>query len=84
MDCSVYLHKWSVFGLSAVTWLRLVSFFFSLCRADIVITVRFASGIIVILYENHPSVGLTIATIILLNAGTFPLIVATLGLVRIM
>lgn len=47
-------------------------------------TVRIACGIVVILHEKNPSaVGLIIASLILLNAGVFPLIAATLGFVRI-
>ncbi|GAE00158.1 conserved hypothetical protein [Paecilomyces variotii No. 5] len=45
--------------------------------------VRFASGIVMILFENNPNVGLTIATTILLSVGVVPLILATLGLLRV-
>lgn len=47
--------------------------------------VRLAGGIVLILWSFHPNnVGLIIATLALLGAGVFPLIVATLGLLRIM
>ncbi|KAJ9365594.1 hypothetical protein C8Q69DRAFT_499204 [Paecilomyces variotii] len=46
-------------------------------------SVRFASGIVMIVFENNPTVGLTIATIILLSVGVVPLILATLGLLRV-
>lgn len=36
-----------------------------------------------ILFENNPNVGLTIAIEILLSVGVVPLILATLGLLRI-
>lgn len=36
-----------------------------------------------IVFENNPTVGLTIATIILLSVGVVPLILATLGLLRV-
>ncbi|OJJ50108.1 hypothetical protein ASPZODRAFT_1104533 [Penicilliopsis zonata CBS 506.65] len=46
--------------------------------------IRVACGIVVLLYENKPtSTGLLVASIILLNAGVFPLIGATIGLIRI-
>lgn len=45
--------------------------------------VRFASGIVEIIFENNPNVGLTIATTILLSVGVVPLILATLGLLRV-
>lgn len=49
------------------------------------ITVRLAGGIVVILLENNPSsTGLIIATYILLGVGVIPLIISSLGLVRIM
>lgn len=47
--------------------------------------VRIACGIVVIMYEDNPrSTGLTVAAIILLNAGVFPIIAVTVGLIRIM
>lgn len=46
--------------------------------------VRLASGIVSILYENNPSsVGLLIAAIITLNVGVIPLLVCTIGFLRI-
>ncbi|KAL2051291.1 hypothetical protein ABVK25_008343 [Lepraria finkii] len=46
---------------------------------------RLAGGIIVILLVNNPdSVGLTTAALALLSTGVFPLVVATLGLLRIL
>jgi hypothetical protein len=48
-------------------------------------TVRLASGIVVLLHGIYPdSTGLTVASIILLNIGVFPIIAATIGLVQIM
>lgn len=44
---------------------------------------RLAGGIITIVFEKRPSIGLYIAAIILLNVGAIPLIVATLGQIRI-
>lgn len=46
--------------------------------------VRFAGGIITILLNNNPSVGLIIATLILLGVGVIPLIISMLGFIRIM
>ncbi|OAA59147.1 hypothetical protein SPI_06349 [Niveomyces insectorum RCEF 264] len=40
---------------------------------------RFAGGIITILYQNSPSTGLFIADLVLLNVGTIPLIVVDAG-----
>ncbi|RJE23297.1 hypothetical protein PHISCL_04371 [Aspergillus sclerotialis] len=46
--------------------------------------IRIACGIVVILHENKPrDVGLIVASFILLNAGVFPLIAATIGFLRI-
>ena len=46
--------------------------------------IRFAGGIVVILLQNDPSsVGLIIATVILLGVGVVPLIVSTIGFLRI-
>ncbi|KAL1965849.1 hypothetical protein VTN77DRAFT_5170 [Rasamsonia byssochlamydoides] len=46
--------------------------------------VRVVGGIIVILYENQPeNISLTVAAIVLLNAGVFPCIAATIGLIWI-
>lgn len=59
--------------------------------ANIVQPVRLAGGPVIIammvnMDNNHgiPDTGLTIAAIILLNVGVIPLIVADLGLTRIM
>jgi hypothetical protein len=47
--------------------------------------VRFAGGIVVILYQNdQSSIGLLIASLILLNAGVFPIIASSSGLILIM
>ncbi|KAJ5642891.1 uncharacterized protein N7484_005398 [Penicillium longicatenatum] len=46
-------------------------------------TIRIAAGIVVIISEQKPSVGVMIAATILLNAGVFPLIAATMGYIRI-
>lgn len=47
-------------------------------------SVRIASGIVVILYGNDPrSIGLAIAALILLNAGLFPLVNSTVGFLRL-
>lgn len=46
--------------------------------------VRFTAGNLVIIYEHKPSTGIMVASIILLNAGVFPLVAATMGLIRIM
>ena len=48
------------------------------------ISVGIAAGILVIISEQTSSIGVMVASIILLNAGVFPLIAATLGLIRIM
>jgi hypothetical protein len=54
-------------------------------KATDAITVRLAGGIVVILLETNPSsTGLIIATYILLGVGVIPLIISSLGLVRIM
>ena len=46
---------------------------------------RFVGGIVVLCLNNDPnSTGLIIAALGLLGAGVFPLIVASLGLFRIM
>ncbi|KAK9319479.1 hypothetical protein V1517DRAFT_349058 [Lipomyces orientalis] len=47
-------------------------------------TVRLASGIVVVVYGIYAAItGLTIASIIPLNVGVFPIIAATIGLIRI-
>lgn len=47
--------------------------------------VRIACGIVVIFYEkNKSSIGLAVASLILLDAGFLPLVNATVGLLRIM
>jgi hypothetical protein len=48
------------------------------------ISVGIAAGILVIISEQTSSIGVMVASIILLNAGVFPFIAATLGLIRIM
>jgi hypothetical protein len=46
--------------------------------------VRFTGGILVITRESDPdNVGLTIATVVLLNVGLVPLIMSTLGIIGI-
>jgi hypothetical protein len=45
--------------------------------------VRLAGGPVLIAFEQKPSIGLYVAAIILLNVGVVPLILATLGYVRI-
>ncbi|KAE8352208.1 hypothetical protein BDV28DRAFT_5354 [Aspergillus coremiiformis] len=45
--------------------------------------IRITAGVLVIVFNQNPSTGLMIASIILLNVGLFPLIGATLGLIRI-
>ncbi|KAL7955787.1 hypothetical protein V8C34DRAFT_290715 [Trichoderma compactum] len=44
---------------------------------------RLAGGPVIIALEQKPSIGLYVAAIILLNVGVVPLIIATLGYVRI-
>lgn len=44
---------------------------------------RLAGGPVLIAFEQKPSIGLYVAAIILLNVGVVPLILATLGYVRI-
>ncbi|KAJ5364336.1 uncharacterized protein N7496_010049 [Penicillium cataractarum] len=46
-------------------------------------SVRLTAGILVVIYEHKPSTGIMVASIILLNAGVFPLVAATMGLIRI-
>lgn len=46
--------------------------------------VRITGGILVILWGQIPKTGLMVAAIIFLNTGVFPLIAATLGLIRLM
>ncbi|KAJ5688730.1 hypothetical protein N7462_003122 [Penicillium macrosclerotiorum] len=46
-------------------------------------SIRIAAGIVVIVYEQVPRTGLMVSSLILLNAGVFPLIAATLGFIRI-
>ena len=46
--------------------------------------VRIGAGMVVIISEQKPSTGVMIAATILLNAGVFPLIAATMGYIRIM
>jgi hypothetical protein len=48
------------------------------------VSVGIAAGILVIISEQTSSIGVMVAAIILPNAGVFPLIAATLGLIRIM
>jgi hypothetical protein len=45
--------------------------------------VRLAGGPVLIAFEQNPSIGLYVAAVILLNVGVVPLIIATLGYVRI-
>ncbi|KAJ5324667.1 hypothetical protein N7476_003267 [Penicillium atrosanguineum] len=45
--------------------------------------IRTAAGVLVIVTEQKPSLEVAIASTILLNTGVFPLIAATLGLIRI-
>lgn len=77
-------------GRPQMAWAILILFctsqsFVSVIRVHLSdLTVRIACGIVVILHEKDPgAVGLIIASLILLNAGVFPLIAATLGFVRI-
>ncbi|KAM0246893.1 hypothetical protein ACHAQJ_010051 [Trichoderma viride] len=44
---------------------------------------RLAGGPVIIAFEQNPSIGLYVAAIVLLNVGVVPLIIATLGYVRI-
>ncbi|KAJ5765301.1 hypothetical protein N7520_004860 [Penicillium odoratum] len=46
-------------------------------------SIRIAAGVLVIISEQKPSTGFMIAATILLNAGVFPLIAATMGFIRI-
>ncbi|KAJ5927836.1 hypothetical protein N7466_006792 [Penicillium verhagenii] len=46
-------------------------------------TIRLTAGVLVIVSEQKPSTGVEIAALILLNAGVFPLIAATMGFIRI-
>lgn len=47
--------------------------------------VRIAGGIILIVFENNPNnIGLTIVALIFQGTGVIPLIVSTLGMLRIM
>jgi hypothetical protein len=48
------------------------------------ISVRIVTGILVIIAKQTPRIGVMVASTILLNAGVFPSIAATLGLIRIM
>lgn len=49
------------------------------------VPVRLASGIVLIVHENQQNkIEPTIAAVILLNAGVFPVIAATIGLIWIM
>lgn len=45
--------------------------------------IRLAGGIVTIVFEKKPSIGLFIAALVLLNVGAIPLLVATLGQIRI-
>ncbi|KAJ5751094.1 hypothetical protein N7533_008122 [Penicillium manginii] len=45
--------------------------------------IRITGGILVILWGQIPQTGLMVAAIIFLNTGVFPLIAATLGLIRL-
>lgn len=77
-------------GRPRMPWLILALFCISefcfVCFSPcLTITVRIACGIVVVLLQNKPSnVGLIIPSLILLNAGVFPLIAATVGFMRIM
>lgn len=44
--------------------------------------VRITGGILVIVWEKMPKTGMMVASMIFLNTGVFPLIAATLGLIR--
>ncbi|KAJ6108444.1 hypothetical protein N7523_009767 [Penicillium sp. IBT 18751x] len=57
-----------------IAWIIMVIFSF----------IRIAAGVLVIITEQKFSLGVAIASTILLNTGVFPLIAATLGLIRIM
>lgn len=46
--------------------------------------VHIGAGAVVIISEQETSTGVMIAATILLNAGVFPLIAATVGYIRIM
>ncbi|KAL2833715.1 hypothetical protein BDW59DRAFT_156516 [Aspergillus cavernicola] len=46
-------------------------------------SIRITAGILVIISEKSLSTGVTVASIIFLNTGVFPLIAATLGFIRI-
>ncbi|OQE06739.1 hypothetical protein PENVUL_c016G07568 [Penicillium vulpinum] len=45
--------------------------------------IRITAGILVIIGQESSSTGVMVASVIFLNAGVFPLIAATLGLIRI-
>jgi hypothetical protein len=47
-------------------------------------TVRLAGGLVVLALQSDANVGLAIAALILLNVGLVPLIVVTVGLIRLM
>jgi hypothetical protein len=52
--------------------------------ANINCQVRLVGGIIVIALSSNPdNIGLTIGAIVLLNVGVIPLIVSTVGLIRL-
>jgi hypothetical protein len=46
--------------------------------------VRLSGGIVVICFEHKNSVGLIIAALVLLNVGVVPLIIESLGFLRLM
>ncbi|KAH8705236.1 hypothetical protein BGW36DRAFT_421802 [Talaromyces proteolyticus] len=72
---TLFLFRKQVKGLPRFAWYVLTLF----------TLVRLAGGIVVILYENNSSsTGLAIASVILLNAGVFPCIAATIGFIKIM
>ena len=55
-----------------------------ICNSNM-FSVRLAGGpVIIALENNHQSIGLYVAAVILLNVGAIPLIIGTLGFIRIM
>ncbi|KMP01725.1 hypothetical protein DIZ76_010951 [Coccidioides immitis] len=66
--------RWHRHGRPRMAWIILLVF----------TIIRIACGVVVIIYENNQNNdGLLAASTILLNAGVFPLIAATIGLIRI-
>jgi hypothetical protein len=62
------------------------AFFLANCEDDANANcqVRLAGGIIVIALSSNPdNIGLTIGAIVLLNVGVIPLIISTVGLIRL-